>query len=161
MYPAFTPILEPTSTSHSGPQTLTGTTPFPNESDEKIADKIAMGVRPGWPPNNPWEWTVSELWGQIEACWNQEPNGRPTALEVLQTLVTLGAARRREFAISAEDFGDEAMIGDWENAGDGSENGPEESTSLVGCHVSWFALNSTLHERLILDHRTGESAGAD
>ena len=121
-----------------------------------------MGVRPGWPPNNPWKWSVDELRGQIEACWNQEPNERPTALKVLQTLVTLDEARHQECVISAEDSDDEATIGEWENVGDGSENGPEESTSFVSCRCSLFTLNSTLHEQCsILDHRTDESPGAD
>ena len=111
-------------------QVLSGTDPFPDESDEEIPDIVAAGARPGWPLDPP-NFLVDELREQVEACWNQEPNKRPTAFEVLQTLVTLGEARRQEFVISVEDSDDEGTIGDWEYVWDGSGNGPKESTPLI------------------------------
>ena len=71
-------------------QVLSGTTPFPNESDEEIADKVVTGLRPEWPSNNPSQKLVDVLWEHIESCWNQEPKERPTALSVLRALQELG-----------------------------------------------------------------------
>ena len=69
------------------PQVLSGTTPFPKESDEEIVGGVNIGLRPEWSPNGPIQKSVDEL---IEACWNQEPKERPTASSVLQTLLALG-----------------------------------------------------------------------
>lgn len=55
-----------------------------------------MGVRPGWPPNIPWESPIDRLWEQIEACWNHDPNKRPTAFQVLEALLPLHDAERQE-----------------------------------------------------------------
>ena len=63
-------------------QTLTNTTPFSKENSEEVVDMVAMGVRPKWPPNDPPKW----LREQIEACWSQEPDERPTAFNVLKQI---------------------------------------------------------------------------
>ena len=48
-----------------------------------------MGIRPEWPSNNPSQGLVDALWDQTEAYWHQEPKERPTASEVLETLLVL------------------------------------------------------------------------
>ena len=74
-------------------QVLSGITPFTNESDEEIVGGVTKGVRPEWLPSNPLQKSVDAL---IEACWNQEPKERPTASNVLQTLLALGEERPQE-----------------------------------------------------------------
>ena len=104
--------------SHPSPQVLSGTTPFPDESDEVIMDKVTAGLRPTW-PSNPSRWLVGKLWEQIEVCWQQEPNGRPTSFEVLQTLLALSEAQHQErAALSVED---EALMWEWEHIKDNPE----------------------------------------
>ena len=49
---------------------------------------------------------VNELREQIVACWNQEPNERPTAPKVL---LALDEAKSQEPVVSAEDFGGETI----------------------------------------------------
>ena len=86
-------------------------------------DKVTSGSRPEWPSNNPLQKLVDELWEQIVAYWNQEPNGRPTVFKVLQTLRVLGEAQHEEPVISVED---EVTMGDW----DYIEDDPKESASF-------------------------------
>ena len=62
-------------------------------------DMVATGIRPRRPPNSPSKW----LWEQVKACWNQEPNERPTAFNVLKALVVPGEARRQDSMSSGED----------------------------------------------------------
>lgn len=95
--PSSLPTLESISTSY--PQTLTGTTPFQNENDGEIADKVSVGLRPEWPPNKP----RKRLREQIKSCWNQEPNERPSAFRVLRDLVALSEVQPQEPLVSAED----------------------------------------------------------
>ena len=82
---------------------MSGTTPFHNEGDDEIADKVTTGVRPEWPSNNPSQELVDGLWEQIEACWSQEPNERPTASKALLTLMALAEARRQGAEVSEVD----------------------------------------------------------
>jgi len=102
---------------------LTGTTPFPCENDEKIADIVPAGLRPERPSNIVSQGTLDGLWEQVVACWNQEPNGRPTALRVLRAL---GEAKHREPVVSAEDSDDGMIMREW----DWVEGEPEESGFL-------------------------------
>ena len=106
------------------PQALTGTTLFPNECDGEIANKITKGFRPEWPSNNPSQKLVDALREHVEACWNQEPDERPTALEVLQTLLTLGEVRQPELVVSVENPEDDEAMREWEQVG----STPELST---------------------------------
>lgn len=107
-------------------QVLSGTAPFPNESDEEIVHKVTIGSRPERPSNNPPNWLVDELWKQIEVCWSQQPNVRPTASKVLQALLALGKAHHQEPVVSVEGSDDEAEMWGWEITGDDRE----ESTFL-------------------------------
>ena len=103
---------------------MTGTTLFPNECDGEIANKITKGFRPEWPSNNPSQKLVDALREHVEACWNQEPDERPTALEVLQTLLTLGEVRQPELVVSVENPEDDEAMREWEQVG----STPELST---------------------------------
>jgi hypothetical protein len=75
---------------------LTGTTPFPNASDEEIVAGVGMGYRPDYPYKIPSQGLVDELWDQIEACWHDDPEQRPAALTVLQFLQGLNQERTQE-----------------------------------------------------------------
>ena len=75
---------------------MTGTTPFPNASDEEIVASITMGHRPECPSNNPSQGLVDALWDQIEACWHDDPEQRPSALTMLQFLRGLIQERTQE-----------------------------------------------------------------
>ena len=112
------------SASNPWPQILTGTNPFPYTTDEEIVDKIVGGLRPERPSDNPPDGMADELWEQITACWNQEPNERPTALEVLRAL---GSSRNREPPVLMEETDAEMM-----RELDRVEGDPEESTVSVG-----------------------------
>ena len=100
---------------------MTGTTLFPNECDREIADKIAKGSRPEWSSNNPSQKLVDALREHVEACWKQEPKERPTALEVLQTLLTLGEGKQQEPMVPVEPPEDDEAMREWEQAGSTSE----------------------------------------
>ena len=104
--------LHPTPhlSSHPWPQILTGTVPFPDESDEEIVDKVTRGLRPERPSSNPSQGMTDELWEQTVACWNRGPNERPTAPKVLRAL---GEIKHREPAASMEASDDE-MMREWD-----------------------------------------------
>jgi len=72
---------------------------------------IAAGLRPERPSNGPSQGMINELWEQIMACWNQDPNKRPTASEVLGALREV---KQREPAVSMEDSYDEMMMREWD-----------------------------------------------
>ena len=111
------------------PQVLTGTTLFPNECDREIADKIAKGSRPEWSSNNPSQKLVDALREHVEACWKQEPKERPTALEVLQTLLTLREGKQQEPMVPVEPPEDDDAMREWEQVG----STPELSTFGFRC----------------------------
>lgn len=92
---------------------MTGTTLFPNESDEEIVDRVTTGFRPEWPSNNLTRRLTGALWEQIKACWNQEPKERPTAPNVLETLLALGKTYRHEPVASVDDPDGRAIIREW------------------------------------------------
>ena len=73
-----------------------------------------MGLRPEWPSNNPSQGLVDELWEQTEACWNQEPDERPTVSRVLQTLQVLSGVQRQVTMTSVEDSDDESVMMEWD-----------------------------------------------
>jgi hypothetical protein len=85
VYPAFT--FDPVSQHLTHVQILTGTTPFPVESEEEIVKGVIDGLRPKWPSNNSSQGLVNALRKQVDACWNQKPEERPIASEVLKTLL--------------------------------------------------------------------------
>ena len=64
---------------------------------------VVAGFRPERPFGDPSQELADELWEQIVACWNKEPNERPTAFEVLRAL---GEAKPREDA----DDSDQATV---------------------------------------------------
>jgi len=81
------------STPYHSPQVLTGTAPFPDESDEEVVEMVTTGLRPERPSGDPSQELADELWEQIVTCWNAEPSERATALKVLRAL---GEAKERE-----------------------------------------------------------------
>ena len=80
---------------------------------------IVMGLRPEWPPKKP----RKRLLKQTVACWNQKPNERPTAFEVLKALLAPSKGQLQEPAVSA---GDQAMTMEQVHINDY----PEECTFL-------------------------------
>lgn len=105
MFEVSLPYLRPQtrSTSLTSSQILSGTTPFPKESGDEIVKKVAIGLRPEWPSNHHSRGLVDVLREPIESCWNQEPGGRPSALEVLQTLLALEGKDHLEESTSRVD----------------------------------------------------------
>ena len=87
-------------------------------------DRVTTGLRPEWPSKKNPQGLTNALWEQIKACWKQEPKGRPTASDVLETLLALGETYHHEPVVSVGDSADEAMVGDWEHV----EDDPEEGT---------------------------------
>jgi hypothetical protein len=79
--------------------------------------RVATGLRPEWPSNNPSQGLVDALWEQIEACWSQEPKERPTASQVLQTLLALGETQHLEPEVPVEGSDDET-VKEWEQVED-------------------------------------------
>ena len=101
--------------SHPSPQVLTGTAPFPVESDEEVVGMVAAGLRPGRPSDDLPQGSADELWELITVCWGAEPYERPTALEVLRAL---GEAKHRE---DAEDSDEETAVREWGSVTDDRE----------------------------------------
>ena len=85
--------------------------------------RVAIGLRPEWPSNNPSQELVDALWDPIEAYWHQEPKERPIAPDVLETLRALSEAQCHTSVVSEDDPDDKAMILEWENIEDGPEDG--------------------------------------
>ena len=104
-------------------QILTGTIPFPSESDEEIVNKVTAGHRPKRLSSDSSRGMLDELWEQIVACWRQELNERPTAAEVLWAF---GEAKGREPAIPVKGSNEEIIMKEW----DWVESDREESTFL-------------------------------
>jgi len=77
-------------------QVLSGTSPFPKDSDEEVVDKVTTGMRPEWAPEYASRGLEDPLWELIEVCWIHDPEERPTALTVLQTLQAIGEERPQE-----------------------------------------------------------------
>ena len=102
---------------------MTGITPFPNECDKEVVDKVIAGTRPERPSNDLSHGMSDKSWDQIAACWDGEPNKRPTALEIL---LALGGLEHREPPVLVENSDDEVMMTGWDLV----EGDPEESTLL-------------------------------
>ena len=131
----------------SGSQVLSGTTRFPNESDEEIVDKITRGLRPEWSSANPSQKLANALWEHIEACWNQEPKERPTAFEVLQTLLALGEDKYQVPVASVENAEDDPMVSEWEQAEDTPDSMFCLSRDGLRSHI-WLAYSFSDTQRL-------------
>ena len=56
-------------------------------------ETVNIGLRPEWPPKVASEGLGDAIWQQVEACWSQEPEDRPTARVVLQALQKLSEER--------------------------------------------------------------------
>ena len=78
---------------------------------------VAAGLRPEQRSDSLSQELTDELWEHIVACWNDEPNERPTAIEVLRTL---GEAEHWE---DVEDSDEETGVRDpeWNFETDGRE----------------------------------------
>ena len=77
-------------------------------------NKIATGLRPEWSSNSPSQKFADEL---IKACWYQEPKERPTAFEVLQSLLALGECGHQKPVVPVEKAEDDVAMGEWEQVG--------------------------------------------
>ena len=56
-------------------------------------ESVNIGLRPEWQPGAALQGLGDAIWEQVEACWSQEPEERPTALAVLQALQKLSEER--------------------------------------------------------------------
>ena len=65
------------------PQAFTGTTPFGDMEPILVVVAIAQGRRPQRPAH---PWFTGKLWRVINRCWDDDPQLRPEAPEVLQAL---------------------------------------------------------------------------
>ncbi|KAL2918548.1 U1 snRNP protein [Polyrhizophydium stewartii] len=76
---------------------LTGKYPFPElERDEQVRAVIMKGQRPPRPDNTP-----DGLWELIQDCWNQDPDKRPSFVQIVRTLESLGIEECAAAAIAA------------------------------------------------------------
>lgn len=64
--------------------------------DEEIASGVITGLRPEWPSDDPFEELTDALWREVQACWSYDPEERPTASAMLQTLQVLSQDMNRE-----------------------------------------------------------------
>ncbi|KAJ7651265.1 kinase-like domain-containing protein [Roridomyces roridus] len=66
---------------------LTGTAPFPEiKIDTAVAMAVLRGERPARPPSCCGTPALDGLWSLIEDCWQQAPESRPTASQVVERL---------------------------------------------------------------------------
>ena len=65
------------------PQVFTGTTPFGDMQPILVVVAITQGRRPPRPAH---PWFTGKLWRVINRCWDDDPQLRPEAPEVLQAL---------------------------------------------------------------------------
>ena len=106
------------------PQTLTGITPFQNESDEEVANRVKTGLRPEWLSNDPSHGLVDALRSRVEACWDHDPEKRPTALEMFQFMEALRKERAEERAEDSQELPEQAIDDDtWDRVDDAPELG--------------------------------------
>lgn len=77
-------------------EVLTGITPFQDATDGEIASGVITGLRPEWPSDDPFEELTDALWREVQACWSYDPEERPTASAVLQTLQAVSQDVNRE-----------------------------------------------------------------
>jgi len=56
---------------------------------------VKIGIRPEWRPEPASQELEDAIWQQVEACWNHDPEDRPTVLVVLQVLQKLSDERPR------------------------------------------------------------------
>ena len=65
-------------------EVFTGEIPFDKWVDRAVASLILEGSRPEMPEDAQTVGLTSEMWEIIEACWQQDPEERPTTEEVMR-----------------------------------------------------------------------------
>ena len=115
---------------------LSGMVPFPSDSAEGVAKRVAIGDRPEWPSNNPSQALVGALWDQVKSCWSQEPTERPTALDVQQALMEVHAQKP-------------ALMREWERIDSAIEDRTfvGQIVATRGLIFCWFAAHFAHEER--------------
>ena len=83
-------------------------------------ETVNIGLRPEWPPGVASEGLGDAIWQQVEACWSQGPEDRPTARVVLQALQKLSEERPQVLQEPREPSSDDT----WDYV----EDAPEPST---------------------------------
>ncbi|KAJ7036674.1 kinase-like domain-containing protein [Mycena alexandri] len=67
---------------------LTGTAPFPElRTDAAVAVAVLQGRRPPHPPSCLGMPALEGLWNLLQDCWDQSPERRPTASQVVERLM--------------------------------------------------------------------------
>jgi hypothetical protein len=80
-------ILAMTSFILSG-QMLTGTAPFPElRTEAAVIMAVLDGRRPTHPPSSSRTPSLDGLWNLVENCWEERPEIRPTASQIVERLM--------------------------------------------------------------------------
>ena len=74
-------------------QVFTGEVPFKGHTMYIAMLSISQGTRPPRPIHPIF---VEDLWKLMKSCWAQDPQSRPTASEVLTTLLKFSSKKARE-----------------------------------------------------------------
>jgi len=80
-------------------EVFAGVAPFTDSPPTTVAVEVLSGGRP-WRPKHPS--LTDEVWNLAQHCWEQDPMGRPTMLEVVSDLVHALIARRDHANVSGD-----------------------------------------------------------
>ena len=98
------------------------------------------GLRPEWPSDDPSEGLADALRRQVEACWSRDPEERPTALVVSQTISILSQEWAEEEPQGPRELSECSDDDTW----DYTEGVPEPGMSnLLGDEIMGLKLRSS------------------
>jgi serine/threonine protein kinase len=86
-------------------QMLTGSYPFPElPTDMAVALAVIAGLRPSRPPSCSGSPSLDGLWNLLQKCWEDSPENRPVASEIVKHL--MGNDIQATRPLSPEDWDD-------------------------------------------------------
>ncbi|KAF7360477.1 Protein kinase domain-containing protein [Mycena venus] len=69
-------------------EVLTGRPPFPEfRTDGAVIQAVLNASRPSWPTSCPETTSLNGLWKLLQNCWQEQPEVRPTAIEIVERLM--------------------------------------------------------------------------
>ena len=92
-------------------------------------DGAITGLRPEWPSDDPSEGLTNALRRQVEACWSHDPEERPTALVVSQTISILSQGGAEEESQGSRELSECSDDDTWDH----TEDVPEPGMSDLLC----------------------------